>query len=249
MNRNVVVCVAIGCSLGLNVAFAGSMGDDFMMSHEIKPFASVEAFPVWINAGSLSYSKTPSTYQKGTSNFTSAGARLGGGFAYPYTSRVDLTMEAGWSYFGHYSNYTKGSSSGSNYSLALNGPDLLVGVSYKVNQYELFLKAGTLFERLGYSFRTTKPLSYTFDGTLYDTNLWVKSNILDFLPEIKVGGLYNVNAHWGVSIAYMHAFGDAPRFNMDSITTATPPQVNLAYDLKGPSLNSLMAGVRYQFAD
>lgn len=245
MNKSVVICAVIGCSLGLNVASAGSMGDDFMMSHEIKPFASVEAFPVWINAGSLSVTKTGILSQKATSNYTSAGARLAGGFAYPYTSRLDLTMEAGWNYFGHYSNST----SDSDYSLALNGPDLLVGVSYKVNQYELFLKAGTLFERLSYSFRTTKPIFYTFDSTSYSTNLWAKSNILDFLPEIKVGGLYNVNAHWGVSLAYMHAFGDAPRFNSSQITTSTPQQVNLAYDLKGASLNSLMAGVRYQFAD
>lgn len=251
MNKNVMICAAIGCSLGLNVASAGSMGDDFMMSHEIKPFASVEAFPVWINAGSIGYTQNiTNTVQKGSSNFTSAGARLMGGFAYPYTSRVDLTMEAGWNYFGHYSNSTSGTSSpGSHYSLSLNGPDLLVGVGYKFNQYELFLKAGTLFERLGYSFRTLKPLEYTYNGASYTTNLSVKSNILDFLPEIKVGGLYNVNAHWGVSLAYMHAFGDAPRFDMSSITTVTPGRVNLAYDLKGPSLNSLMLGARYQFAD
>ncbi|GEM_PF-3188295 len=245
MNKSMIVCVTLGCSLSMANSNAGTMGDVSLVDHNIKPFVSVEGFPVWINAGSAEYIKD-STTQLSKHDFVSGGARFAGGFAYPHTPNINFTFDAAWNYFGRSSN----SNSDADSRVTFSGPDLLLGATYKIkDKYELFAKFGVLFERLGYSFNSKTPLNYSFDGANYVTNLSMKSTVLDFLPELKVGGVYNLNTHWGVSLAYMHAFGDTPNFVLTDITTTTPGQLNIDSNFKGPSLNSVLVGARYQFVD
>ena len=91
-----------------------------MEGHGIVPFVSLEGFPAWINFGGITVTRNDSTHTADEGNFLSGGVRVGAGFVYPYTSKVDLTAETAWNYFGS----TSGKVSANSISATMSGVDL-----------------------------------------------------------------------------------------------------------------------------
>lgn len=252
MNKMIKVTLGLNLLLCINTINAGDMGPIALNEAKITPFISGEGSFTGndtLYAGNQPVasfrSPTMSTGSLAVDRYVKFwGARVAAGFVYPYVNGLNFDMETGWNYFG--------SASGGNhqYSLdgSLSGADLLVGALYKYNNFELFAKGGTLFQRITYNLYVPNLIIHSASGTINSKISWSGSKI-DVLPEVKVGVLYDVTTNWGVSLAYMHAFGDDPhllasfsRFQNDIA------QANVDAALRGASLNSLLLGVRYNFA-
>ena len=243
MRTTIRLMIGFTCLSFLDVTNAGSMGDVHSGSlsyRGILPFASIEAFPVWVAYGNVTYSQ-PGYASTTKRTALSGGGRVAAGFAYPYTANIDLTAEAGWNYFGQKSIKTYYNTFGN--SVSLSGVDSLVGFAIKKNNFECFLKAGALFQVTSYN------IAYINSSTSPSYNLHWNGVISDILPEVKVGSTYNINKNWGVSLAFMHAFGTSPQLNIAAISTSAGQSYNIVADMNGPSLNAIQIGARYQFAN
>lgn len=242
--KKIKYVLALASSLGFGSGFAGTMGAVAPIStHDIKPFITAEGFPVWINFGGIRLTTNGTTKSVDTGYYLSGGARVAGGATYTYSPTIDFSMETAWNYFGS----TSGSVRSQEFGAVLSGADVLVGVTYKYKMTEWFLKGGTLFERnlVNYS----QPSSFLLEsGT---NNVYAQINasavVSDILPMVKVGGLYNYNDALGFTLSYMHAFGQTPRFTGIETTSGSNIYDYIDTNLRGPSLNALMIGLRYQF--
>jgi hypothetical protein len=228
----------------LSSTYAGTMGDidAASLSGGIIPFVSLEGFPVWISHGQVDYTD-PNNAVVTNLQALSGGVRGAAGFLYPYKSNLDLTAEAGWNYFGNTNLTLSGTRGVFTDKLSINGVDFLAGATYKHNnKFELFGKFGALFQII--------RQHMTYVGTAGGNNSYntaLDYVISDVLPEIKVGLNYNINQHWGASIAYMHAFGYSPTMTASKAETTNLTQYNANLNLQGASLNAIEMGVRYLF--
>lgn len=238
------------CNIGVMTALvcmnaqAGSMGPVEVKSHAFTPFVSLEGSWTAFDLDFLT-----STVTTITSNSDSWGGRLAGGLMYSYDYNVSFTAESGWSYLGK-KDQTKNNSTSTG-SLTLDGADLLVGVLYQPNNFGVFLKGGTFFENAKYKFLNGRPSSVSINGATVVVNSGYSGNLTQsyVLPELKVGAVYDMD-HWGVSLAYTHAFGitnPALDFNVDSPVTNVI-NFNAATNLKGVQVNSVLFGAYYKFA-
>lgn len=243
--------IGIACLTLLNTVHAGDMGAVDAVSkvnHDLIPFVTAEGFPVWINFGGITTSNNGVVSSVDTGNYLSGGGRGAAGFTYPYKSNIDFTAETGWNYFGH----TAGGIDGSAISATLTGADLLVGAVYKTefkeHTLEWFLKAGTLFQRIHYNYSLPNTYINTNQGLDEYLTAGIRGAISEFLPMIKLGVMYDINPRWAVTAAYMHAFGATPVLN-SSLSKTTYVQASVVADLRAPTLNTAMFGVRYQLMD
>lgn len=120
------------------------------------------------------------------------------------------------------------------------GLDLLAGIGYKFNSmFEGFFKLGGLLENTRMN-RNTNINSTTVD--VADNQTTTSSAVI---PEVKVGGLYNIDNDWALSASYMHAFGNGDvSLNVNKTYAGTETTTATA----GPiSLNTILAGVVYKF--
>lgn len=232
-------------------AHAGMMGDvtKDAASSRFTPFISGEAAATWhtIQASTV-FGSSPSLSKQHW------GGRGAVGLTRQYSLHWSASVEAGWGYYGHVTSNQSGSTTDGRASTSgttnsdLYGFDLLAGILYQVNQYDLFFKAGAMAENRYYNGQvsttiTTNGVSST--NTLNLTN--VQTNVF---PEIKIGGIYHINNHVGVTLAYMGVFGNN---SLNSQTSGTFPNgttmtnLNLSASFQNPSLNSVMFGLTYQF--
>lgn len=239
------ITLGVSAAILSNSVFAGDMGPAVIdFDHSIVPFVSAEGFPLWIKFGGITVNRNNDISSADSGTFTSGGARVAAGFIYPFKPNWDLTSEFGWSYFGH----TSGSVSEGSLSASLYGVDFLVGAAYKVSNYEIFGKVGALFERADFDFSIPSTYALTSNSIDYYIASDAKTSVTEVLPEVKVGINYDYTPKVAFSIAYMHAFGTTPYANLSSINTnSTTLNAVVNTDLKAPTLDALMFGVRYKF--
>lgn len=246
MIRNFKLSIGISCLALLNGAYAGDMGKiapAVFNAHNSAPFISAEGFPVWINFGGIRTTNNSTTHSADTGNYLAGGGRGAAGFSYTYTDKIDFTAEAGWNYFGR----TSGSVSGTAYGATLTGTDLLLGATYRKNNYGVYIKGGTLFQRSSVHINVPSTYYLTSGTTEYFAAVAGRFVVTDVLPEVKVGLTYDINPQWGASVAYMHAFGDTPKITTALNSTATTANSYVGVDLRGPTLNSVLFGMTYHF--
>ena len=187
------------------------------------------------------------------------GGRVAAGVSHPYRENLAVSAEMGWNYFGTVSTNTialSGQGSDTNYSynfpfschLSISGPDLLVGLSYRYKQVDLFLKAGTLFERVIYTAHIpNETLDVLASG--YTVNVsgagQIVIPVMETLPEIKVGFSYDLPRNWSVLFSYMHAFGSMPKLDIGA--TSTSAQVNWDANTPALTLDVFALGLKYHF--
>lgn len=242
-------CVAKGMLLMIasSATFAGTMGDESVkpFDHNILPFVSAEGFPNWIHFGGITVTRTSSFESADKGTFTSGGARVAAGFIYPFRPKIDFTLETAWNYFGS----TSGNISSGSIDARLSGVDLLVGAAYKFNKIEIFGKVGTLFERADLKFNVPSTYAFTTSSLDYYIATNTSTSITQAVPEVKVGFNYVINPRLAATAAYMHAFGESPNMALSTINNGTTVNASIALNMKAPTLDAAMFGLRYTFAD
>ncbi|CEG55750.1 hypothetical protein [Legionella fallonii] len=237
------------CVMGIlaNSAYAGTMGDVAVKDYFI-PFVVGEAAVTWNTTESVSIFGNPPSLDKQL-----WGGRGAVGIAHSSPNRFGYTAEIGWGYYGSTSSSNSGTSTGGTLTISndsyLYGFDLLAGVTYNFDPFQLYLKGGAMAEN-----RRTKGLAVfnnVNNGKSYVSTNTINAIATNVLPEIKVGGLYSLNEHISLTLAYMHVFGNndfaatvSGAFSNPSATTSISSVANT----QNPSLDSLLFGLVYQFA-
>ena len=159
-----------------------------------------------------------------------------------YSPKLAYTAEAGWGYYGK-TSYTA-ADKGINAQNYLYGFDLLGGVDYQfTSKFDGFLKLGALLENTRMD-RNTDLSKYT-DGFVISGTENVKNTTSSILPELKVGGIYNITDAWGITGSYMYAYGNG---NVSENTYRSVTVHNTTSTTAPASLSTILFGVQYKFA-
>lgn len=236
MKKITFLCSILACSY-LSVASAGSMSapEPLSLNH---PYVAGEASYTWqqidtprINGVSPSMSKQP------------WGFRLSGGLLRFYTDKLGFSAELGGGYYGGRSGSAPLISTTA--KIKIDGYDALLGVLYRLEHLDLFAKFGFMMQNNRFNY-TKGDLAQTLPGAgIFGSEsqrlLWSGT-----LPEIRVGGIYNVLDNVGVTLTYMHAFGST----MERTANVTPiPDTGInrftSQNAQNPTLDSILLGLRY----
>ena len=90
-----------------------------------------------------------------------------------------------------------------------------------------------------------KNLSSTYPGGLYSGQSQESSSTTTALPEVKVGGEYNVTSQLAISLAYLYAFGSNQKWSINNYATPGAISINQQLNLQGPTFNAILLGLRY----
>ena len=249
-----LVC-SIACAF-IPLTYAGTIGNisaDSFTSGRIVPFASFEAFPVWVSYSKVRYDDAQYN-QVLNYKALSGGVRGAAGILYAYKPNLDLTAEAGWNYFGSANGNLGSNSAVFTDKISASGVDGLVGVTYKQNnKFEWFAKGGALFQIIRQNMTYVGTNGSSGNNTY---NLAYNLLVLDVLPEVKVGLNYNISQNWGASFSYMHAFGSSPSIALSTTTSDGPLSLgqpttlttyNANLNLQGATLDAVQLGIHYLF--
>jgi hypothetical protein len=246
MKKAVIAMFLMGLSMeGANAGMMGSIpvGQDYFV-----PFVSGEADATWNTNKSVTiFGNSPSTSSQIWGGRGAVGVVHAGHNHWGYSSEV------GWGYYGNTSSSSAGSTTGGSLSITNNsdfyGFDILVGLTYDVEAFRLYLKGGAMAENRyvnGYA-----QFQNSIGGSNYLSTNRLKTTATNVLPEIKVGGIYNFNEHLGLSLAYMHVFGN-DNFSASVTGAFSNPQalagISSVVSAQNPSLDSVMFGLVYNFA-
>lgn len=230
------IVLAISTMAAFSLAHAGSMGP--VSTSAYTPYLTGEASYTWPQINNAIINNSPFT----ASN-QGWGGRLGGGMMYDYSEKLSFTGEIGGGYYGSRNQNTYGTTGRlASMGSSIDGYDVLAGFVYKWNYFDVFLQGGFMMENLRLTYNGENS---TLVGTGSAMNLsGVQSQTL---PEIKVGGIYRYNPNWGISVAYMHVFGNTYSAVQDGSLTTLPPNMNISATLQNPTLDSIMFGLHYNF--
>jgi len=221
--------------------FAGTMGPVSEARHTL--FVSGE--------GAYTWNSIDDTVVHGVTidNSTNGwGGRIAAGAIHYSVDNLSYTAEMGWGYYGQ----TKFESDAFriNTRTSMYGLDLLVGGDYRMDNFDLFLKVGGMIEnaklhKVQNNALLVTPLLTSADTGVSDTTRTYSSVV----PEIKVGGIYNLNDQWGVSLAYMYVFGNDVSLNIDpKFTSADTTSNNITARSVPVALSTLSLGLQYKFS-
>ena len=226
MNRLTTILGAAALTMTSTV-YAGSMSDATSERHTL--FTSLDAAYTWPTTPEIGYCPSAQngycSAQTMTPNISSIngwGGRFAVGARHYTNSPWSFTGEGGWGWYG-YQRYTNGTTI--NKGIGFYGLDLLFGANYEYKQFDIFAKVGGLIEQM------------LLINSVYDR----RSVYSGVVPEISVGGVYNVTSQWGIDLAYYYAFGagfkSISTTNFDTSSTIVPS-----------GLSILSFGLHYKFA-
>jgi hypothetical protein len=238
--------IALSVLAAMSTAHAGSMGPVTSVQPNYTPFVSAEGSYTW-----SSFMPSSAVSVKSTDPW---GGRLAVGVNRPWNDNWGLSFETGYGYYGNASNVasmTGGNTLGSGTINVTNkidvlGADILAGLSFTHNQFDLFAKAGMMVQTLW-----EKGTAQTNMSMLSVIN--VASNVVyrdaqtAVLPEIKVGGNYNFNEAMGLSLAYMHVFGSSQNGAAMSVPAGEISPISMKVNMQPVILNAIMLGIHYNF--
>ena len=171
---------------------------------------------------------------------TNYAGRLGAGMLRAVTEEFAVSSEIGYGIYGR-TKHTPSAIDPAylNVQNTINGFDALAGIAYTDIDWSIFLKAGALVET-----RTTKTTS---DFTVFNLPLVVAVfnetvHHTAVLPEIKIGGAYNFDPNWAVTLAYLHAFGASPKTTGD--INVTTNKITFNNDQLNPSVDAVLVGIQ-----
>lgn len=253
--------LALACSVLASTANAGGMGA-VQASSLITPFMTGEASYTWSSIDGYNINVQEVGLFTSNKNTQGWGGRIGAGLLDKLSDRFSASAEMGWGYYGRVQlnpaliipqGVTVIPSVNTNhFNIDQYGLDLLAGILYTRPKYDLFFKAGALFENLrvdaGMNFSElvvgNAALSSQFNG-LED----FRFNLPQVLPEIKLGGGYHVTERTLVTLAWMHAFGSTFSLQAPNMRFNPTTQLgNVTVNLQSPTLNSILFGLEHRFA-
>jgi hypothetical protein len=232
--RSLISCSLFSIVVNIN---AGSMGPvSTTFSSTMLPFVSIEGAYTWNSM----YAGVINGIQSDLNN-APWGGRAAGGFALKHTENLLFSGEVGW---GAYGTNRFSTTAGESAAYHFYGFDLLLGAIYSYRQFDFFAKAGAMIETLRGS--ATSNLSEFYPGGLFSGTILETSSQTTALPEIKVGGEYNFNNHFALSLAYMYAFGSNQSLHIDNhAVVGGGITLNQQLRFQAPSFNTIMLGLRY----
>jgi hypothetical protein len=236
MNKKIITLALT--ALAFQSSFAGTVGPASTTLRTITPFVSAEAAATWNQINSVEINHFATSQQTDL-----WGGRVAGGLMTSLSDVIRFTFEAG---IGYYGKNTRTLASKDFFATSkIDGLDVLIGGMYRYNQLDLFVKGGGMVQsqRINVQADLTKAIS----GGLINGSVNTILTRTQFMPEIKVGGIYNFNEHWGATLAYMHVFGS--NVNGTFNVTAMPGSI-LAYNTghgECPTLDSVMFGLQAVF--
>jgi len=247
---------------GSSGLYAGTMGA-VAKEKEYKPFIIGEAAYSWPDVTGFDVNFTNLARLRSNILINGWGGRIAAGVMRSISDRFALSFEGGLMYNDHFNVQPVYSVTGAQVipektTVTMNGDqygfDLLGGIVYSKPKYDLFFKAGALFENtrthlavnLHEILRNNDRRRYFREGSTQAINV----NIGQVMPEIKLGGGYHVTDNWSVTAAWMHAFGGTMGFHADDMDLQTNQLSigNIAANLNNPSINSVLFGVQYFFS-
>ncbi len=229
VRKNLSIASLLFCTF----AHAGDMGGK--PSPSLRPYFGGEVSYSWIQANGIRINGFTGSETK-----QHWGGRLSAGVLRFSTEKLGFTSEVGGGYYGSQTRKYRDLRVTSNGEI--DGYDILVGALYKLEHFDLFAKIGFMVENIRVDI-TKQDLSLTnfgITGSHYN-----RLGSTQVLPEIRVGGIYNLRNDLGVTLTYMHAFGSTPGATVD--VSASQAGINSIVSLKGqnPSLDSVLLGLRY----
>jgi len=234
MNRLTTFLGAAALTMTSTV-YAGSMSNATSERHTL--FTSLDAAYTWPATPQFSYynpSAKPPTVTPNISSINGWGARFAVGARHYTSSPWSFTGEGGWGWYG-YQRYQKtpavGSSAGDviNAGIGFYGLDLLFGATYEYRQFDIFAKIGGLIEQT------------LLIDSVHDLRLSYSSVV----PEVSVGGVYNLTNQIGIDLAYYYVFGGRFNYNYSITVFGT---ANTSYTPTPTALSILSFGLHYKFA-
>ena len=225
-----------------SAAHAGSMGPVSSMA-SYTPYLTGEASYTWPQGNNPTVTGITMT-----SSSQGWGGRLGAGMLYNYTEKLGFTGEIGGGYYGSQNRTMTGpAGSAGHLNYSLDGYDVLAGFVYKWNYFDVFLQGGFMMENRRIS--ESADLAQTMPAAgLIKGRANINANTSQTLPEIKVGGIYNINPNWGLDVAYMHVFGSTPSLTSQYTgSLVSGIRENMTVDMQNPTLDSVMFGLHYNF--
>lgn len=239
-----IITTAIAALAYGTLAHAGSMGPVATAERHAVPYLSGEGSYTWNDINNV----TINGYS-GTQSTNGWGGRLAAGIVRPYTDKLSLTAEVGGGYYG--STSTNIYAAGVTGRSSIDGYDVLVGALYDVS-YEGVNRLG-LFGDVGFmvqNMRTKLTQNYALStpGGLFSGTTTAYGSQTQVLPELKVGGLYNVCENLDLSLAYMYVFGSNTHGSRTMTASASSFALNGTVNRENPALSTLLFGLRYNFA-
>lgn len=233
--KNTFISTILLTSIAAN---AGTMGAEFDARPLIAPFASLEGSYTWNGIKSSTINGTKSTLT--TDGW---GGRAAVGLKHNYTHQLSLSGEIGWGYYG--STKQNLASLGSNAKFTITGIDFLFGPLYHYRKVDIFAKAGVMLE----SVRNNALLNL---GTIHQGGLvsGLDRRVETYsgaLPELKAGGIYNVNDNLGISLAYMFVSGYNPKLNKTFSSSGGRIIDSGVVSTGATTLSTIMLGLTYNF--
>lgn len=235
------IVLAMTTAAVFSAAHAGSMGPVSTMA-SYTPYLTGEASYTWPQSNNPTF-----TGLSTTSSSQGWGGRLGAGMLYNYNEKLGFTGEIGGGYYGSQDRNLSGSMGNAGHmNYSIDGYDMLAGFVYKWNYFDVFFQGGFMMQNRRVS--QSLDLAQTMPGSTMMGRSNVNANTSQTLPEIKVGGIYNINPNWGIDVAYMHVFGSTPSMTSDySGTLGTGLTSNVSANLQNPTLDAVMFGLHYNF--
>ena len=240
---------------------AGGMGAVQASKPTIYPFIGAEGSYTWSNI--VGYNMNVAdvglfTSDKVTQGF---GGRVSAGLLDQITENFLASAEMGWAYYGRVKLNPMlivpsgvavfPATNSMHVTLDQYGLDVLAGVVYTKPTYDLFFKAGALFENLRIdAAANTKELLAAAPAlvTKWNGKETLRYNLPQVLPEIKLGGAYHITQKTVVTLAWMHAFGSTFSFDAPALAFNPTSLGNLTLNLQSPTLNSVMFGLEHRFS-
>ncbi len=239
---------------------AGGMGAVASSKPFITPFLGAEAAYTWsgidgyninvVNEGLFTNEKTNQGW----------GGRISAGLLDKVSEQFSASAEMGWAYYGRVVLKPKfivntgvavtPTSNTSQSNMDQYGLDLLAGIVYTKPKYDLFFKAGALFENLRINAKLDLSQIVAQSPTLvsqWDGPTALRLNFPQVLPEIKLGGAYHITETTLATVSWMHAFGSTFSVEAPSMHFNPTRVGNLTLNLQSPTLNSVMFGLEYRF--
>lgn len=240
--------IATAAFFSLSIAQAGTMGS--VSRPSFIPFIGGEAAYTWNQVQQLSINRFLS--DDSTSGW---GGRLSLGIIHPYSDRLSFTSEIGGGYYGRVKRSINASPrvtpTGTNAGVVgrssynIDGYEALMGAMYQYKKVDLFGKLGFMAQNL--RLHKNNTITAVVPGGSLTNTVDEKQSSTQILPEIKVGGIYNMNENLGLTLAYMHVFGSSMKANGSMIGTSNSLTISKTQNNQNPTLDSIMFGLMYSF--
>jgi len=228
----------LGGLIFISTVHAGDMGSAPLKA---RPYINGEASYNGIQAN-------PSRINGNVSHVSSQhwGGRFAAGMLRFYTDTFAVLGELGGGYYGSKS-FTNPQTTVVN-TLAVDGYDALVGILYRAEYLDLFAKIGFMGENARKTI-DVKNLSSAAGGDLVSGSTYTKLNDTQILPEIRVGGIYNLRENLGLTLSYLHVFGSTlSTVSNGAATLETGFYTATRVNDQNPTLNSVFLGLHYYIA-